>query len=229
MTIIFSLKCTVDIYTRLLNKKLYCAFIDCKKAFDSISRNKLWYKLISNDIYGKILSTISNLYKKAKSCVKHPSGFISEIFPSQVGVRQGDNLSPLLFSLYLNDLETELCRKYNGLSNLSDLIENKIVFDDIVVYMKLNSLLYADDTIIMAESKADLKTALNTLGTYCTDWDLSVNISKTNIIVFSKGKIRNIPEFTFLDEKIEVAFEYKYQGVIFNYNGNFSKAKKTSL
>ena len=71
----------------------------------------------------------------------------------------------LYFSHYLNDLETELCRKYKGLSNLSDLIENKIVFDDIVVYLKLNSLLYADDTIIMAESKADLQTALNTLGT----------------------------------------------------------------
>ena len=87
----------------IIYKKLYCAFIDFKKAFDpfdSISRNKLWYKLISNGINGNILSTISNLYKKAKSCVKHPgSGFISEIFPSQVGVRQGDNFvtSPLFY------------------------------------------------------------------------------------------------------------------------------------
>ena len=152
----FSLKCIIDIYTRFKNRKLYCAFIDFKKAFDSISRNKLWHKLISNGINGKILNTISNLYKKAKSCVKHPSDFISEIFPSQVGVRQGDNLSPLLFALYLNDLESELGKKYMGLSTLSDLVEKEIDFDDIVIYLRLNTLLYADDTIVLAESKYDL-------------------------------------------------------------------------
>ena len=81
---IFSLKCIIDIYTRYLNKKLYCAFIDFKKAFDSISRNKLWHKLISNGINGKILSIISNLYKKAKSCVKHPNGFIQKYSPHRL-------------------------------------------------------------------------------------------------------------------------------------------------
>ena len=50
--------------------------------------------------------------------------------------------------------------------------------------------------------------------------------SRIRAIVFSKGKIRNIPEFTFLDEKIEVVFEYKYLGVVFNYNRNFRKAKR---
>ena len=71
-----------------------------------------------------------------------------------------------------------------------------------------------------------MQSALNAFATYCADWDLTVNIKKTKIIVFSRGKIRNIPEFTFLNEKIEVVFEYKYLGIIFTYNGNFNKAKK---
>lgn len=222
----FSLKCIIDIYTQFKKKKLYCAFIDYQKAFDTINRNKLWLKLISNGISGKILKIIHNLYSKAKSCVKHSNGNLSKFFPSLSGVRQGDNLSPLLFALYLNDLENDLCQNYKGLSTISEMIEKEIDFDDIVIYLKLVTLLYADDTIIFAESEIDLQTALNTLDNYCKKWDLNVNINKSKIIVFSRGKIRNLPKFTFNNIDLEVVFEYKYLGIIFNYNGNFSKAKK---
>ena len=126
----------------------------------------------------------------------------------------------------MNDLETELCKKYKGLNTISDLIEKVIDLDDIVIYLKLTSLLYADDTIILAESKDDLQTALDTLSDFCNDWDLSVNSSKTKIMIFSRGKLRNLPTFTFNNNTVDVVFEYKYLGIIFNYNGNFNKAKK---
>ena len=223
---IFSLKCIIDIYTQHMKKKLYCAFIDYKKAFDSVNRNKLWSKLISNGINGKLLHVIHNLYSKAKSCVKHSNGQLSSLFPSHIGVRQGDNLSPLLFALYLNDLETDLSNKYKGLTTISNLIENQIDLDDIVIYLKLTTLLYADDTIILAENGDDLQIALNALNDYCTDWDLSVNTKKTKIVIFSRGKIRIIPKFSFNNKDVEVVFEYKYLGIVFNYNGKFNKAKK---
>ena len=53
---------------------------------------------------GKVLRVIRDLYAKAKSCVKTKHG-LSQFFVSNVGLRQGENLSPLLFSLFLNDLE----------------------------------------------------------------------------------------------------------------------------
>lgn len=117
----------------------------------------------------------------------------------------------------MNDLQAELCNKYKGLTTISNLIENHIELDDIVIYLKLTTILYADDTIILAENGDDLQTALNALNDYCTDWDLSVNIKKTNIVIFSRGKIRTIPKFSFNNKDVEVVFEYKYLGIVFNY------------
>ena len=80
------------------------------------------------------------------------SGKTSGYFACETGVRQGENLSPLLFSIFLSDLRDYLSTKYNGLSiitkNISDLL-NDINLD---TYLKLYVLLYADDTVIVAES-----------------------------------------------------------------------------
>ena len=104
---IFNLKSIVDIYLSK-RKRLFSAFVDYAKAFDTVNRVKLWKKVISYGINGKILKVIINIYNKAKSCVKYNFGELSEIFTSGIGVRQGENLSPLLFSIFLNDLEMHL-------------------------------------------------------------------------------------------------------------------------
>ena len=92
------------------------------------------------------------------------------------------------------------------------------------MWLRLYVLLYAYDTIILAESSNDLQCALNSLKSYCSTWDLAVNTSKTKIVIFSKGKIRKKPTFYFGNDTIEVCDDYTYLGVIFNYNGNFKKA-----
>ena len=53
---------------------------------------------------GKVLRVIRDMYAKAKSCVKTRHG-LSQFFVSNAGLRQGENLSPVLFSLFLNDLK----------------------------------------------------------------------------------------------------------------------------
>ena len=53
---------------------------------------------------GKVLRVIRDLYAKAKSCVKTKHG-LSQFFVSIVGLLQGENLSPVLFSLFFNDLK----------------------------------------------------------------------------------------------------------------------------
>ena len=66
---IFTFKCLLDLYLGK-RKKLFCAFIDYKKAFDSVDRVCLWKKLIKTGISGKVFKIIYNMYKNAKSYVK---------------------------------------------------------------------------------------------------------------------------------------------------------------
>ena len=92
-----------DVYLQR-EKRLFGAFTDYKKAFDSVQRRLLWGKLLNYDVNGKVLCVIRDMYAKAKSCVKTRHG-LPQFFVSNVGLRQGGNLSPVLFSLFLNDLE----------------------------------------------------------------------------------------------------------------------------
>jgi len=92
--------------------------------------------------------------------------------------------------------------------------------------MKLYLLLYADDTVILAESEKELQKAIDSLKEYCTCNKLHINSSKSKIMIFSRGKLRNRPIIKFGDATLEVVDEYLYLGILFNYNGTFTKAIK---
>jgi len=200
-------------------KKAFCAFIDYVKAFDKIWRDGLWYKLVKYGIKGKILSVIENMYKGIKSCatVNNRSN-LSDFFESHIGLRQGENLSPILFSLYVNDLETFLLTQENkGIS-----VGN---YTDIDVYVKLLVLMYADDTVLLSDSAAGLQKALNSLEQYCKDWRLNVNCSKTKVVVFGGRSSQAKYNFKYNDKCVEIVNGYKYLGVYFNENGSFVQCK----
>ncbi len=86
------------------NNRLYCAFVDLKKAFDSVNRNAPWLKMYKCEIGGKMLRIVRSMYFTVKSCVRH-CGTYSDCFEYAIGLRQGDVLSPLMFSVFLEDIE----------------------------------------------------------------------------------------------------------------------------
>ena len=196
-------------------KQLFCAFVDYSKAFDFIDRAYLWHKLLDTGINGKIFNLIRNMYENAKSHVSANSQ-LSDPFPCQVGVRQGENLSPLLFAMFLNDFKSFLKEKYNGLKKLSESI-----LKELNIYLKIFCLLYADDTIILAESPFQLLKALDALNLYCNKWGLKVNVDKTKVMIFSKGKVTKYKSFKFGLHNIEVVYDYVYLGTKFNHYGRF--------
>ena len=60
---IFSLHCLIDLYLHK-KKRLYCAFVDFRKAFDSVQHSLLWEKLLNMNVCGKVLNIIRDMYKK---------------------------------------------------------------------------------------------------------------------------------------------------------------------
>ena len=200
--------------------KLYCAFIDLKQAFDRVWRDGLWEKLMKYHINGKCLRIIQSMYSNIKSCIQ-VNNCKTDFFMSNIGVRQGENLSPFLFNIFLNDLE-----EYFRSRNTSGIECTEHHLDDsMVLYFKIFLLLYADDTVIISNSVDGLQNSLNIYDDDCTLWRLTVNHSKSKVIIFSKRTQSNIT-FSLGGIPLETVREYKYLGVVFSGNNSFFGMKK---
>ena len=117
-------------------------------------------------------------------------------------------------------------QKWNTLKFIDKLYTDS--HDEVTGMLNLFVLMYADDTVIMAENEHDMQRNLNLLNDYCNCNKLKVNISKTKIMVFARSKTRlnNIPTFKFGNIDLEQVDDYIYLGICFNWNGSFVKAKK---
>ena len=168
---IFTLYSLIEILLRH-KKRLYCAFLDLEKAFDKVNRTFLWQKLFACGVNGKFLKLITNLYQSAKSCVLVENSY-SNYFKINCGVRQGENLSPTLFALFLNDMKSFLEPSMNGLPTLRDEMARHNLNDvNSNPILKLFLLLYADDSIIFAEKPEELQLGLNLANEYCGKCDV---------------------------------------------------------
>ena len=87
------------------------------------------------------------LYQNIKSRIIF-NGNTTDFFKCEIGVRQGENMSPFLFSIFLTDI-TDYFHNSNivGLTTVSSKLEHELD-----VYLKLFVLLYADDTVLMGEN-----------------------------------------------------------------------------
>ena len=122
-------------------------------------------------------------------------------------------------------LKKFLSEKYSGLGTLNNVFRNVSTNDEMLTFLKLYVLLYADDTIIMAENPIELQLALNALSDYCQTWKLNINLDKTKIIRFSKGKLQTpAPEFWLNNERLEQVESYVYLGTTISYNNKFPDA-----
>lgn len=169
----FILYSLVRKYLSRKGKKIYVAFVDFKKAFDSVNRSKLYYALLHEGVKGKLLQSIQSVYKAVKSCVRC-NNENTNVFDCPVGLRQGCKLSPILFCLFINELDSFIGR------NVSHGIQLQPYNDDIFL------LMFADDIGLISDTIAGLQSQLNYLHQYCLEWKLNVNVDKTQNCCFQK-------------------------------------------
>ena len=159
-------KSTVDcifIFSSIISKtlnagcKLYCVFLDYEKEFDKIDRSFLWHKLISENVSSKLVKTLKSMYTTVKSCIRYRST-ISGFFDLHIGLKQGDPSSPLMFTLFINDI----------IGNINSNFLHNFTIDEMKIFM----ILYADDAIVFANTPDVLQSMLNDIDTYCTAWGL---------------------------------------------------------
>ena len=181
---IFILQLLINLYL-LKKKKLFCTFVDYSKAFDKVRRACLWTKMLKNNIRGKCFNVIKNMYSNIKSCVKKDCIY-SQCFPCNIGVRQGENLSPFLSALFINDIE-QFFEEHN-IQTLTMVDEKCEELLDL--YMKIYILLYADDTVLLSETYEGMQNMLNIFNDYCKLWKLEININKTKTIIFSSRRLK---------------------------------------
>ena len=163
---------------------------------------------------------ILNPYNNIKSRILYNDS-VSNFFPCLNGVRQCEHLYSFLFALYLIDLDTFLTStNAQGVKSISEDFENDLQID-----VKLFTILYADDTVLLAESVAELHSELNYVYEYCEKWNLKVNTNKSKVMVFSKGRLPINLNFKINNMELEIVSEFIYLGTMFKRIGSFKKNK----
>ena len=129
-----------------IRKKQPCfqAFLDIKGAYDSVNREMLWRKCELKNIVGPRLRLLKSMFDHSEVAVR-VNGKESRYVKMGRGLLQGSLLSPLLFNVFIDDLPKALRSKNKGV-NIGDT--------------KINSLIYADDIVLIAKTQAGLQKCL---------------------------------------------------------------------
>ena len=195
---------TSDIFESV-NKGEYtlAAFIDLKKAFDTVNHNILLEKLNYAGIKNNLLKLIKN-YLTNRSQRTICNGKLSEIQDITCGVPQGSILGPLFFILYINDIEEML-----GESTF------QLYADDTVIYC-------SDKSIDLAEKR--LQNLMNKFYKWCMQNVLTINTKKSKLMVFgTRSKINRIEnvEITINRQNLQFVPTYKYLGFNLDQSLNY--------
>ena len=211
---IFVLKSIVDKITKGEKKKLFAAFIDFRKAYDTVNRSLLLLRIQRLGIKGLFYRNIKAMYNSISYLVKVQGGHLNAIL-SNCGLKQGGVLSPLLFNLYIDHIKDIFNESCDPITLLNE---------------PLSHMLYADDLVLLSTSESGLKNCLSKLGEFCEKWQLELNISKSKVLIFNpSGRITKGISFEYRGMPLDIVNSYCYLGIDFSSSGSLALARNNLM
>ena len=198
---------------REAGKDTYLGFVDLRKAFDVVPHRALFRKLSAIGVHGRTLSFLMSLYATARVAVSLPCGNAPGV-PVGRGVRQGDPCSPILFSIFVNDI-MKMHRSQSMGVTVKGLGDG----------MRIPGLQFADDLALLAESPEDLKSSVAFVTTWADEWGMSFGVKKCGVMCVPAqcGDVswRDTLEkegVKIHDESVPIVESYPYLGLPFHWN-----------
>jgi hypothetical protein len=177
---------------------VYAAFLDVEKAYDRTWRLRLLTKLLDAGIQGLVFKSVHAMLMTVRRSVRIGT-LLSDWFHTNCGVPQGAILSPILFDIFVDDIAKDINALQDGVT-LGD--------------RRVSCLLYADDIVLLSNSAAGLQRMLDVCQKFAEKARFKFNISKCNIVVFSRDTTLR-PELRLNDKPVQYAASYVYLGVEF--------------
>ncbi|KAL1447205.1 hypothetical protein WDU94_013867 [Cyamophila willieti] len=221
---LFTLYAILSINTKQPREKVFACFVDFRRCFDSVPHSLLWNHLHNIGVSSHLIRTIKSIYDKAKVSVRNcqetnrtSEGIHLNKVALNIGLLQGDGLSPLLYLLFVSDLIQYF--ETRGIEGVRINAETRVI-----------ALMYADDLVLLANSDIMLQKMLDTFSAYCKEKELTVNTEKTNVMIFRrKGRVSPRYRFLFDDEEIKIVSTYLYLGVLFTSQFCFRENAKRAI
>ena len=187
------------------NKEIYCAFLDIEKAYDTVDRQRLWEILERIGLSEHIRKIIKSMYRNTEANYDWNGVEIKEV-KSTRGLRQGCTLSPLLFTLVMEELTQRIRNKKNVGIKIGE--------------ERLNILLFADDVVLIAEDREGLQELLDEVSIFSVDMNMKFGVDKCKVMkINGKQNNMNCDKFNILGKELEIVDEIKYLGLIINKDG----------
>ena len=184
------------------NLKCIIIFIDFRKAFDSIHRERMMKILKAYDIPDNLLGAIKLMYENTKARVLSPDGE-TELFDILAGVLQGDTLAPYLFAIVL---DYAMRKALEGREDLGFTLANRRSRRHPPV--TITDLDFADDIALISEEIAEAQEMLKNVEIETLRIGLYLNEKKTEIMAFEHDPDMEIKTLNGKTLKLVVNFKY---------------------